>query len=211
MQPARASAGPACEVRAYLRAHPAFLAENPDLYRLLLPPVRVHGAVLEDHMAAIIAAERSHARAMQAQADQVLAAGRASAGLVARVQEAVLALIEAACPIECITTEFPRTLAVDAASLCAEHNHRTGARALPTGCVDALFGPRCVVFAAPAHWCVALHGEAAGLAQFQALIRVPGQPALVALAARGGEVLNPGQGSAPWAFLGRAVASALLR
>jgi uncharacterized protein YigA (DUF484 family) len=210
MQTARAEAGLASEVRAFLRAHPGFLAENPDLYRSLLPPARVHGAAVEDHMAAMIAAGRDHARAMQDQADQILAAGRANVGLAARVQEAVLALIEAACPIDCIATEFPRTLAVDAASLCAV-SPRPGARPLPQGSVDALFGTRCVVFDAPAHWLGALHGEAAGLAQFQALIRVPGQEALIALAAREGSVLDPGQGAAQWAFLGRAVAAALAR
>ncbi len=210
MRQARASAGLADEVRAFLRAHPAFLAENPELYRNLLPPARVHGAVLEDHMAAMIVAERAHARAMQDQAGQVLAAGRASAGLVARVQEAVLALIEATCPVECIATEFPRALAVDAASLCAE-TPILGARSMPEGSITALFGTRCVVFDAPPHWHGALHGEASGLARFQALIRVPGMPALVALAAREGDMLDPSQSIAPWLFLGRAVASALAR
>ena len=127
-----------------------------------------------------------------------------------RVQESVLALIEAHCPIECITTEFPRTLAVDAASLCAEWP-LIGARSLPEGSVAALFGARCVVFEAPEHWGGALHGEASGLAQFQALIRVPGHQACIALAARDGEMLDPAQGSGPWAFLGQAVAAALAR
>jgi hypothetical protein len=210
MDNARASAGLDDEVRAYLRAHPGFLTENPDLYRFLLPPARVHGAVLEDHMAAMIAAERAHARAMQEQAGQVLAAGRASAGLQIRVQESVLALIEAHCPIECIATEFPRTLAVDAAGLCAEWP-LIGARSLPEGSVAALFGSRCVVFDAPVDWLGALHGEASGLAQFQALIRVPGHQACVALAARSGEVLDPAQGGGPWVFLGQAVCAALAR
>ena len=89
MKPARAAAGLADEVRAFLRAHPEFLAENPELYRVRLPPARVHGGDVEDHMAAMLAAQRAHARAMQDEAGRVVAVGRAQAGLAARVQEAV--------------------------------------------------------------------------------------------------------------------------
>ncbi len=209
MDDARALAGQASEVRAFLRAHPEFLAENPDLYQVLSPPSRVHGAAFADHMAAMLNAQRLHAQAMQTQAGQILAAGRASASLAARVQEAVLALIEAPNAPECISLEFPRTLAVDAASLCA--CGIDGARPLPPGAVDQLLGAHCVVFDAPADWRFALHGEAGGLAQAQALIRVPGFDALVALAARGPDVLDPAAGLGAWNFLGRAVAAALSR
>ncbi len=210
MEPARASAGLADEVRAFLRAHPEFLAENPELYRVLLPPARVHGGDVEDHMAAMLAAQRAHARAMQDEAGRVVAVGRAQAGLAARVQEAVLALIEARSTVECVASDFPRTLAVDAASLCATAPI-LGARRLPPGSLATLFGQRAVVFAAPEGWASTLHGEAAGLARHQVLIRIPGHDALVALAARDGDVLDPSQGLACWHFLARAVSAALSR
>lgn len=215
---AGAEAGQALDVRAFLRAHPAFLADNPDLYQVLDPPARVHGAAFADHMAAMLDAQRAHATAMQAQAGQILAAGRAAASMAARVQEAVLALIEQ-CQApdtlaECISAEFPRTLAVDAASLCAERlwvEASGGARALPDGAIDLLLGPRCVAFTAPDAWRFTLHGEGGGLAAHQALIRVPGHNALIALAARDAAVLDPSVGAASWHFLGRAVAAALAR
>ena len=210
MDPARASAGLADEVRAFLRAHPGFLAENPELYRVLLPPARVHGGDIEDHMAAMLAAQRAHAQAMQDEAGRVLAAGRAQAGLAARVQDAVLALIEQRSVVECISSEFPRSLAVDSANLCATAPI-LAARRLPPGTVATLFGQRLVVFDAPEHWLAMLHGEAAGLARHQVLIRIPGQDALLALAARTGEVLDPQQGLGHWHFLARAVAAALSR
>ncbi|MBX9593368.1 MAG: hypothetical protein K2X46_03320, partial [Roseomonas sp.] len=47
------------EVAAFLRDHPDFLAQRPDLYRNLVPPRRVHGENLADHMAAMVAAERA--------------------------------------------------------------------------------------------------------------------------------------------------------
>ncbi|MGH7115569.1 MAG: hypothetical protein ACREE9_13865, partial [Stellaceae bacterium] len=61
------------QVVAFLRARPRFLAERPDLYRVLAPPRRVHGEQLADHMAAMIEAGREHASAMSARAEGVLA------------------------------------------------------------------------------------------------------------------------------------------
>ncbi|HEY6432918.1 MAG TPA: hypothetical protein VIZ17_13130, partial [Acetobacteraceae bacterium] len=107
-------------VEAFLRAHPAWLAEHPELYRILAPPKRMHGDPLADHMAAMLHAERAHAAEMAAHANGVLAAGRAAAGLAQRVQSVVLALIDTNHPAECITGEFPGILAIDNAGLCAE-------------------------------------------------------------------------------------------
>ena len=46
-------------VAAFLREHPAWLSEHPELYRVLAPPERVHGDGLADHMAARGDRERS--------------------------------------------------------------------------------------------------------------------------------------------------------
>ncbi len=201
------------DVAAFLRNHPSFLAQNPDLYRVLAPPQRVHGDILADHMAAMLHAERAHAARMTEHADGVLAAGRASAGLAARVQEAVLALIGTGNAAECIATAFPCLLAIDAASLCIEQTPCPGARQLPPGTVAAQLGGRAVVFRQGADADVLLHGEAARLALHEALIRVPGDgpPALIALVARDATALDPAQGAGALLFLGRAVAAALGR
>ena len=66
-------------VAAFLREHPAWLSEHPELYRVLAPPERVHGDGLADHMAAMLRAAREDAAEMAARADGVLAAGRAAA------------------------------------------------------------------------------------------------------------------------------------
>ncbi len=206
--------GPGAEaVAAFLRAHPRFLAERPELYRALAPPRRVHGEALADHMAAMLSAEREFAGAMAERADGVLAAGRAAAGMAQRVQEAVLALIRNPDPADCIAGDLPALLAVDAASLCAE-SHLPNARPLPQGEVDRLMGSRAVLFG-PGDEALAplLHGEAAHLARHQALLRLPGEgpPALVALAARDAASLDPAQGLGSLAFLARAIAAALGR
>jgi hypothetical protein len=202
----------AARVEAFLRAHPNWLADHPGLYRLLTPPVRVHGEQLADHMAAMVHAERAHAAAMAERADNVLAAGRAAAGLAGRVQEAVLALLRSADPVDCIGHEMPGILGVDAVHLCLEALH-PGARPLPEGTVTRLLEGRQVLFREVATDARLLHAEAAGLADHDALALVPGQgpPALLALLARDPWALDPGQGTGGLAFLGRAVAASLGR
>ena len=191
-------------VAMFLRANPAWLAHNPELYRILTPPERVHGDELADHMAAMLRAERDRT-------DGLLAAGRAAAGVAARVQEAVLALLRSADAADCISGALPGLLGIDAAHLCIEAEH-PGARILPEGTVGSLLDGRDVVFRDSPADARRLHAEAAGLARHDALIRVPGDPpALLALLARDRRALDAAQGAAPLAFLGRAVAAALRR
>ncbi len=192
-------------VEAFLRANPAWLAEHPELYRVLEPPVRLHGDGVADHMAALLRVQRERA-------DTLLAAGRATAGLAARVQDAVLALFRAADPAECVSAEMPGLLAVDAAHLCIEAEH-SGARRLPAGTVSQLLDGRQVVFRDAPSDARLLHAEAAGLARHDALVRVPGAgpAALLALLTRDRHMLEPARGAGPLGFLGRAVAAALGR
>jgi uncharacterized protein YigA (DUF484 family) len=191
-------------VEAFLRANPAWLAEHPQLYHVLEPPARVHGEGLADHMAAML-------RAQRASVNGLLAAGRANAGLAGRVQDAVLALLRASDPTDCVSGEIPGILALDAAHLCIEGD-TPGARRLPDGTINTLLDGRHIVFRdAPADARL-LHAEAAGLARHDALVRVPGEgpPAMLALLARDRHALEP-SGAAPLIFLGRAVAAALGR
>lgn len=160
-------------------------------------------------MAAMLRVVRAHAAAMAERADDVLAAGRASAGLAARVQEAVLALMRADPVIDCIEGELPVLLGIDAVSLCQEG---LGERPLPRGYVVQVLGGRAVMFRQGHHEAL-LHGAAVRLAQHEALVRVPGDgpPAMLALTARDAGRLEPVQGTGALAFLGRAVAAALGR
>ena len=194
------------DVAAYLRANPGWLRDNPELYRVLQPPSRLHGDGLADHMAAMLARARAQAQAECARADSVLAAGRAAAGLAARVQDAVLALIRAPDPAEFVRAELPGLLALDAACLCADFGH-PGTRLLPAGTVARLLGRREVLFREQPVDAKLLHGAAAPLARVDALVRV-GAGSLLALASRERSRLHPGQGVRSLAFLGRALAAA---
>ena len=195
-----------CDVAAFLRANPGWLTENPELYRVLHPPRRLHGEQLADHMAAMLAKEREHARSLAARSDSMVAAGRAAAGLAARVQEAVLALVRAPDLADCVSAELPALLGLDAATLCLAH----GPNRMPPGAVARLLGKRDVVFRDAPTDARLLHGAAAPLARVDALVRLA-DGALLALASRDRSRLHPGQGTRPLAFLGRAVSAALER
>ncbi|MBE7209806.1 MAG: hypothetical protein INR65_02210 [Gluconacetobacter diazotrophicus] len=151
----------------------------------------MHGERLADHMAAMIEAARARAETMERQAESVLRANRTARTLSQRVREAVLALIGAEDAGDWINGDLPLLLGVDGASLCVEGGSvgRTElpVRAIPRGTVAALLGRAEVRLRdAPADAAL-LHGEAAGLARFDALVRVPVEGAgamLLALASR---------------------------
>lgn len=200
------------EVETFLRTHPSFLSDNPDLYRVLTPPARVYGEAITDHMAAMIRVERAHAAAMTSRAEGVLSSGRAAASLAERVQDAVIALMRAADPIDFISGELPSLLGIDAASLCLE-GARPGTRALPDGMVERLLGGRDVVFRQLPTETGLLHGEAAGLARADAIVRIrlSDQDGALVLAARDRRLLHREQGTVALAFLGQALSAALAR
>ncbi len=192
------------QVRAYLQAHPDFLADNPELYASLAPPARVHGAILADHMAAMLQQARARAAEMEARAADVLAAGRASTGIAERVQEAVLALLHAADPAECVAEAWPGLLGIDAATLCCEAV-RPRWRTLPPGVVRGLLRGKPLLFRDRPADAALLHAEAALLAERDLLIALP-DACLLALASRDAAALPV---TRAWMFLGRALGARL--
>nr|WP_246522825.1 hypothetical protein [Neoroseomonas eburnea] len=197
------------------------MAERPDLYRALLPPRRVHGERLADHMAAMLEAERSRTRALETEMFAAIEAGRAGAGLTVRIRLAVLALMRAQDVLEAVTQEIPALLGVETCTLAAEPSGMllpalpAGILPLPPGAVVRLIGRgRDAVVRSHPTETVLLHAEAAGLVMRDALARVPlsvGPPALIALGAREPAALPARQTVAILSFLGRAVAAALSR
>jgi uncharacterized protein YigA (DUF484 family) len=202
-------------VAAFLRAHPDFLAERPELFRALNPPRRFHGERLADHMSAMLAAERRRVRSLEAEVDAAVTAGRAGYGLTIRVRLAVLALMRSTDVIDTVANELPALLGIETCTLLSEKPDRRGILHLPRGTVLRLMGPGrdALVRATPTET-ETLHEEAASLVSRDALVRVPvwtGTPTLLALGARDPNALPARQATATLAFLGRAVAAALAR
>jgi uncharacterized protein YigA (DUF484 family) len=193
-------------VCAYLRAHPDFLADHPELYASLSPPTRVHGKIFADHMDAMLRAARGHAAEMEAKSDTILNAGRAAAAISERVQAAVLAMLASADPVDYVAESLPSLLGVDAATLACEWP-RPRWRTLPPGAIKTMLRNRAVVFRDRPADAALLHAEAALLAERDILILLPGeQPALLALVSRDAALLPASQGLQALAFLGRVLA-----
>jgi len=205
----------ASAVAAFLRAHPEFLAERPDLYRTLDPPRRVHGDRMADHMAAMLAAERRRVRGLEAEMEAALNAERAGHGLTIRVRLAVLALMRCGDVPEAVTQEIPALLGIETCTLLSEAPDRRGVVRLPRGAAARLLRPGLDAAVRPAPLEAELiHQEAAPLVKRDALVRVPvwtDEPTLLALGARDPNALPARQSTANLAFLGRAVAAALAR
>jgi uncharacterized protein YigA (DUF484 family) len=215
------------EVAAFLVANPDFLARRPELYRALTPPKRVHGDNLADHMAAMVAAERTRLRSLESEMQEALANGRAGSGLALRVRLAVLALMRARDVPETVAHELPALLRVEVCSLLAEprpyflHGRaesgvpRHGVRPLPEGAVSRLLGPGREAQVRPEVTEAALlHAEAAPIVARDALVKVPlwcGTPCVLAIGARESAALPIRQSGQTLAFLGRAIAAALAR
>lgn len=202
-------------VAAFLAANPGFLAERPDLLRLLEPPQRVHGERLADHMAAMVQAERRRMRTLEQEMEAAASTGRAGQALSTRVRLAVLALMRTPEVTETVTQEIPALLGIETCTLLAEQPDRPGVAKLPPGMVARLLGPGrdVLVRAAPTDTAL-LHLEAAPLVARDALIRVPlrrGAAVLLALGARDAAALPARQSTATLGFLGRAVAAAMAR
>lgn len=200
---------------AFLRACPEFLAERPELYRVLAPPRRVHGERIADHMLAMLLAERRRVRSLEAEMDAAVTAGRAGYGLTIRVRLAVLALIRSNDVTETVTQELPALLGIETCTLLSEVPDRRGVVKLPPGSVARLLGPgrEAVVRSVPTEAAL-LHQETAPLVTRDALARVPvwtGHPTMLAIGARDPGALPARQAVATLAFLGRAVAAALSR
>ena len=206
-------------VARFLRDHPDFLADRPDLYRSLSPPRRVHGEALADHMQARIEAVRAELAALERQLAGAAEAGRDGASLATAVRHAVVALIRADDPVETVAQEFPALLNLACAALAAEPDPFAppppGVRLLPRGMVAALLGRgrEAIVRANPSDEAL-LHGEAAPLVTRDALVRVElpgGRAALLVLGARQAGALPLRQSAATLGFLGRAVTATLAR
>jgi uncharacterized protein YigA (DUF484 family) len=205
-------------VEAFLRAHPGFLAERPALYRALVPPRRVHGDRLADHMAAMLEAERARAAELAATLEQVVAHGRSNLANQARAHKAVLALMpvrSATEALDILVQEWPDLLGLDVVSVCAEGRAVLGARPLARGTIARLL-PNGAPFALRAQAADqdALYGEAAALVASDALARLSlasGGEALLACGSRDAGHFEPRQATDLVSFLAAAAAIALGR
>ena len=213
----------AVDVAAYLRRHPDFLTNRPDLVAILTPPEREMGDGVVDLQRFMLERMRTDVARLKLVQRKLIATSRANLQNQSRVHAAVLAMLAATTfehLIAVVTEELTLLLDIDAVGLCieaapgkrAKHPALTqGVQVLEPGAVDELLGSshdvllRSDVVGDP----VLFGAAAAGLVRSDALVRLKVSSAapvgLLALGARKPGVFHPGQGTELLTFLAQVI------
>jgi hypothetical protein len=211
------------DVAAYLRRHPDFLANRPDLVTVLSAPVRELGDGVVDMQRFMVERLRSDVARLKLVQRKLISTSRNNLTSQSRVHASVLALLGATSfehLISVVTDELTMLLDIDAVGLCVEANPMAAARLpsntagvlmLEQGSVEDLLGPtHDVLLRSDVVGDPALFGtQASALVRSDALVRLRvsrhAPAGLLALGARRPGVFHPGQGTELLVFLGQVI------
>jgi len=220
-EPARRPVGPtADEVELYLRAHPEFLVEHPDLIHLLTPPESKRGDGIVDMQRFMLERVRGDLVKLQTQQNEILATSRSNLTSQGRIHGSILRMLEARTLeelIEIITTDMAAKLDVDTVALAFEAldrlppgGNRGTLKIVARGAIDRFMGGTKEIVLLPEVTAdPALFGGAATLVRSQALLRLQlrreAPLGLLAFGSRTAGKFHPGQGTELLGFLAKAV------
>jgi uncharacterized protein YigA (DUF484 family) len=209
------------EIESYLRRHPGFLTDHPELVEVLNPPPGRAGRDVVDMQLFMIQRLQKTVNELRSDQGDLLAATRLNRSNVARIHAAVLALYGPGAMndlVELIKTDLPNILEVDVVAICVEAaDHHTGplpasggVAVVEPGTVEGLLGlGREVALLDGPDRNRVMFGGAATLVKSCALVRLqvagPSRPALLALGSRDEARFEPGQSTELLAFLGQAL------
>lgn len=216
-------AGPdAGTVADYLRAHPHFLAERPELLAELVPAdyQRADGAI--DLQAYLVARQREEIAAVKAERDGLVELHRDNLATQSRIHEVVLKLIQAGSFEELVqlcTGEMAVLMDLDAAVLCVAdpedgiaRTTTAGLRLIPAATIDEILGADSVALLDDRAGHPAVFGQAAGVVRSGAFVRVAAGDDVAGLLAFGTRTpghFTPQQGTELLTFLARALEGAI--
>lgn len=213
-------------VADYLRRHPDFLVERPELIAALTPPEMRRGEGVVDMQRFMLDALRAEVAALKAREDKLLAAAEHALGGQVRVQGAVLALLAARSfehLIRIVNDELPPLLGVDAIALCVENGDaqrgdrfRAGVTLVRPGTIKRMMGRDAqVALSDGAPDDRAVFGAASRRVRSHALLRLAigleAPAALLALASRDANGFHPEHGTELLSFFGRVVEHCIRR
>lgn len=201
-------------VTAYLRRHPDFLAENPDLLDVLTPPARHGGDGVVDIQQVMLERLRAQAQSLKAREKTLIAAAEANAVSHIRVQRSVFALLEARSFdgfVRALRDDVPALLDLEAVVLCVESKaallgaEDVGVVQLEPGVIDRLLpDDRDCVLRQTTEQDGALLGRAGNRIRSLALIRLDfgtlTPPGLLALGSARADGFHPDQATDLLAF-----------
>ena len=210
------------EVAAYLRRHPDFLANRPDLVAVLAPPARELGDGVVDMQRFMVERLRADVARLKLVQRKLISTSRNNLTSQGRVHAAVLGLLAATSfehLISIITDELTMLLDIDAVGLCVESSqpgsghlpsNTAGVQMLEPGSVEELLGSHDVLLRSDVAGDPVLFGpQAASLVRSDALVRLKvsrhAPAGLMALGARRPGIFHPGQGTELLVFLGQVI------
>jgi uncharacterized protein len=213
----------AAEVAAYLRKHPDFLAEHPELVAALTPPEMRRGEGVLDMQYFMLQRLKADVTRLKGQQRALIATSRSNLSSQARIHAAVLAIISATSfeqLLQVVTTDLAAMLDVDVVTIGVESpagNHVQmplhGIQLLRPGMVDAILGERDVLLRAEVNGDPGLFGSGAGLVRSQALLRISvaehAPMGLLCIGTRKADKFHAGQGTELLSFLARALEATL--
>ena len=196
----------AAQVRAYLKRHPNFLGDNPELLETLTPPSLQTGNGVVDMQRFILQRLQGELERLQSSQGALIAASRSNMTTQAQVNAAVLALLDATSfehLIHIVTADFAELLDVEVVTICVEKDSAKTAHlsanvyVLPPGSVDELMGPgRDLLLRESCAPMPAVFGPAANLVRSDALVRLRCNAAapvcILALGSRQTDKFHPG-------------------
>ncbi|MDX1400330.1 MAG: DUF484 family protein [Kiloniellales bacterium] len=206
------------QVVDYLRRHPEFFSDHPELLASLEPPERDQGDGIVDFQFAMVQKLREEVSELRNLRNELLTVSRANLASQDRIHRAILALLEARNFeqfIERVTTDLAIILDLDLVSLAVEQAKDSsqapcvhGIFCLERGTVQQIFGPKGRTLL---RQCdsgdVAIYGPGAALVGSEALLRlnISGESpdALLALASRDREKFSEKNGTELLNFLAR--------
>ncbi len=205
---------------AWLKAHPDFLQQNPQVLDVLIPQKKpaTRGGVADFQSYMIERLKAAKDEAVNT-TREIVETARNNMNSQTRIHTAVLRLLEADSFdefIQTITSDLTSLLDVDITTLVVEadgqqipHIATTGIHIVPEGTVDRWMGGKNTLLQSDISGIEAIYGAGALLVRSQALIRVDiamqTPPAIIAFGSRDPHLFSPSQGTELVSFLARVV------
>lgn len=217
--PPKKKPGPTAEqVIRYLKAHPTFLRDHPEVVAFLAAPTKFDDEVLDmqHFMIEKLQGEVTNLRSSQR---ELLSASQVNLSSQERIHAAVLAVIEARTLEDIgriVAEDYRSILDVTTSSLCFENQGQSSQRnivLLPPGTIAKLMGERSILLRRDITGDERLYGDQASKVRSDALVLIDlgekRDPGLLALGSSDVERFHAGQGTELLGFMARAITGAL--
>ena len=170
------------EVIAYLREHPNFLTNHPELLNVLLPPNRHSENRVVDMQHFMLRKLQADNEKLKSLSEEMVRHTRDHLQGEQRVHSAIISLLSAISfedLLQTITTDLPVQLGIESVNLCIEADDLfdnpspiQGIQLLEPGTVEDIMGERLVLMRSDITGDTALFGAMAGVVRADALIRL---------------------------------------